>query len=79
MTTLSKNATLLDRDGNIAASGLTVAILEHVDGDTVCIGSTPHATTDIMDERGLDNPELSEITTETTRLFLLASGQTIIL
>ena len=79
MTTLSDNATLIGRDGFIAASGLTVTRLTSSDGDTLLVGSTPHALMDVMDERGLDNPELSEITPETTRVVLLASGQTLIL
>lgn len=77
---LSTDATLLTRDGFIASRGLTVAIHIDSDGDQhIRIGSTLHSVSDVMDERGLDNETLSEITDDTERLFLCSSGQTLCL
>jgi hypothetical protein len=77
---LSTNATLFNRDGFTASHGLTVAIHTDSDGDRfVRINSTLHSLSDIMDERGLDDETLSEITDDTERLFLCASGQTVCL
>lgn len=77
---LSTNATLVTRDGFVSSHGLTVAIHTDSDGDQfIRINSTLHALSDIMDERGLDDETLSEITDDTERLFLCASGQTVCL
>ena len=77
---LSTNATLVTRDGYVAERGLTVAIHTDSDGDQcVRINSTLHSLSDIMDERGLDDEALTEITDDTERLFLCASGQTVCL
>jgi hypothetical protein len=79
-TTLSTNATLLSLDGFVLSHGLTVAIHTDSDGGRfVRINSTPHCLWDVMDERGLNDESLSEITDDTERLFLLASGQTVCL
>lgn len=77
---LSTSATLLNRDGFVSSHGLTVAIHTDSDGDQfIRIKSTLHALSDVMDERGLDDETLSEITDDTERLFLCASGQTVCL
>jgi hypothetical protein len=79
-TILSTNATLLSRDGFVVSHGLTVAIHTDSDGDQfVRINSTLNNLSDVMDERGLDDDSLSEITDDTERLFLCASGQTVCL
>ncbi len=79
-TILSENATLLSRDGFVVSHGITVALHTDSDGDQfVRIDSTPHCLSDVLDERGLDDETLSEITDETERLFLCASGQTVCL
>jgi len=77
---LSTDATLLTRDGFVASHSLTVAIHTDSDGDQfVRINSTLHSLSDIMDERGLDDETLSEITDDTERLFLCATAQTVVL
>ncbi len=77
---LSTDATLLTRDGFATSHSLTVAIHTDSDGDQfIRINSTLHSLSDIMDERGLDDETLSEITEDTERLFLCASGQTVCL
>jgi hypothetical protein len=77
---LSTDATLLTRDGFVANHGLTVAICTDSDGDQfIRINSTLHLVSDVMDERGLDDETLSQITDDTERLFLCASGQTVCL
>ena len=77
---LSTDATLLNRDGFVVSHGLTIAICTDSDGDQcIRIGSTLHLISDVMDERGLDDEALSEITDDTDRLFLCASGQTVCL
>jgi len=77
---LSTNATLLSRDGFVVSHGITVAIHTDSDGDRfVRINSTLNSLSDVMDERGLDDESLSEITGDTERLFLCASGQTVCL
>jgi len=79
-TILSTNATLLSRDGFVVSHGITVAIHTDSDGDHfVRINSTLNNLSDVMDERGLDDNSLSEITDDTERLFLCASGQTVCL
>ena len=77
---LSTDATLLNRDGFVVSHGLTIAVCTDSDGDQhVRIGCTLHLASDIMDERGLDDETLSEITDDTEKLFLCASGQTVCL
>jgi len=77
---LSTNATLLSRDGFVLTHGITVAIHTDSDGDQfIRINSTLNNLSDVMDERGLDDESLSEITEDTERLFLCASGQTVCL
>jgi hypothetical protein len=77
---LSTNATLISRDGFVLSHGITVALHTDLHGvQFVRIGSTPHCLSDVMDERGLDDASLSEITDDTERLFLCASGQTVCL
>jgi hypothetical protein len=77
---LSTNATLLCRDGFVLSHGLTVALHTDSDGDQfVRINSTLNSLSDVMDERGLDDDSLSEITDDTERLFLCVSGQTVCL
>lgn len=78
--TLSTSAVLISRDGFVLAHGITVAIHTDADGDQfVRINSTLNNLSDVMDERGLDDETLSEITDETERLFLCVSGQTVCL
>jgi hypothetical protein len=75
---LSTNATLLSRDGFVLSHGLTVAIHTNSDGDQfVRINSTLHSLSDVMDERGLDDELIAGIFSDTERIFLCASGQTV--
>ena len=77
---LSTDAILFNRDGFATSRGVTVAIHTDSDGDQfVRINSTLHALSDVMDERGLDDETLSEITDDTERLFLCATAQTVVL
>lgn len=77
---LSSTATILDRDGFIQADFVTVERLTDSDGYTLYrIGGTLHMATDVIDELGLQNEELCNVTWETQRLFLCANGGTVIL
>jgi hypothetical protein len=77
---LSKDATIYDAEGFEMARNLTVAIITDSEGDYVVrINDTLHSLCDIMDERGLDDETLADITDETKRLFCCSAGQTITL